>query len=601
VLIVVCAVLLLLTGSAVLERAKPVTVSGAPSLGTVYVTWHVTFAPTAKLEGTGLGAQTTVAPVGKVEALHCTSSAASGPKLVQTTRPLITSPALAVDTKSRVVTCKSALGATAATVKVPRLMLLLGCVSGELLPAVVVTSTVPLAGAANVAWQRTPCLPTAGSAAQTGVMPLGKPPKTHVGDTAVPGPVFWQLPVTVTACPGAALAGTVVVDVMSTAKGAATVAVKRASLFFKSGSDEDVPAVPTMFTLPLAGAVYDTLHTMAAPSAKPATGEGGVHATLEPAGKPVNAQVASAATLGPWLVHVSVPVALLPASGLASNPLKPTAISATGLMVMRLLSTLLLGLVSTVPLPAVVMMFRLPLAGAAKLALQLTLWFLASGSGTGLGVQLCTAPLGKPPSTQVGATAASGPKFKQTPSTVMACPAAALLGAVVVAFMSTKGVDVSVVMVARAVLLPSLASGVLEPATPVSVMASVRGAVLLTSQVIASFTANSSGAGLGVHVKRVPTGGLSSRHVGAPAGLGPLLVQVSVVLMGAPGAGSSGTFENTATISASPLTSIDLVSALLAGLASGVREPAMVVMVKRPSLGAVKVDVHVISASTANK
>jgi hypothetical protein len=67
---------------------------------------------------------------------------------------------------------------------------------------------------------------------------------------------------------------------------------------------------------------------MAEPTAKLATGVDGVQVTVAPGGKPLTAQVALAATLGPLLVQVTVPLAVLPAAGLAGKPATAAAMSA---------------------------------------------------------------------------------------------------------------------------------------------------------------------------------------------------------------------------------------------------------------------------------
>jgi hypothetical protein len=175
---------------------------------------------------------------------------------------------------------------------------------------------------------------------------------------------------------------------------------------------------------------------MLAPTAKLAAGLVGVQVTVAPAGSPVGTQLALAAVLGPLLVQVTVPVTVLPALALAGKPLTAAAMSACGVIGSDLVSVLLLLFGSAVVLPAVVVMFSGPLAGAVNVLVQVMLAPTASGSGTGFGVQLCVAPAGRPVNTQVGAAAALGPALVQVPLTVTLCPASALAGTVVTAPMS---------------------------------------------------------------------------------------------------------------------------------------------------------------------
>jgi hypothetical protein len=90
----------------------------------------------------------------------------------------------------------------------------------------------------------------------------------------------------------------------------------------------------------------------------------GVHVTVAPAGKPLGTQLALAAGLGPLLVQVTVPVAVLPATGLLGKPLTAATISACGVMGVLWLAVLLAGVGSAVLLPAVPVTVTAPVAGA---------------------------------------------------------------------------------------------------------------------------------------------------------------------------------------------------------------------------------------------
>jgi hypothetical protein len=91
-----------------------------------------------------------------------------------------------------------------------------------------------------------------------------------------------------------------------------------------------------------------------------------------------------------------------------------------------------------------------------------------------LGVHVCGVPGGKPDSAQVGAAAGLGPALVQVPLTFTAWPALTVAGTVVLACMSARG---ETEVPACALLLPVLGSVVLEPATPVMVMAPSAGTV----------------------------------------------------------------------------------------------------------------------------
>jgi hypothetical protein len=175
---------------------------------------------------------------------------------------------------------------------------------------------------------------------------------------------------------------------------------------------------------------------MLLPRPKLAAGLAGLQLTVAPAGKPPGTQVALAATLGPLLVQVSVPVTVLPALALAGKPLVDAAMSACGVTVTGFVSVLLPVLGSAVVLPAVVVMLRDPLAGAVNVLLQVMTPPNAKLAGSGEGVQVCVAPGGKPLKAQLGDAAALGPALVHVPLTVTGCPAVALAGTVVTATMS---------------------------------------------------------------------------------------------------------------------------------------------------------------------
>jgi hypothetical protein len=158
--------------------------------------------------------------------------------------------------------------------------------------------------------------------------------------------------------------------------------------------------------------------------------------TLAPAGKPGMVQFAAVALLCPLLTQVMVPVTVCPALTLVGKVLPVTAISACATMSSGLVSTLLPGTESVVADPAVVVIFKVPGAGAVKVLLQTMLAPTANGSGAGLGTQLWVAPTGSPLNAQVGLAAELGPALRHVPETVTLVPSLALGGTLVVARMS---------------------------------------------------------------------------------------------------------------------------------------------------------------------
>jgi hypothetical protein len=213
---------------------------------------------------------------------------------------------------------------------------------------------------------------------------------------------------------------------------------------------------------------------MVAPTPNAATGGVGEHTTVAPGGKPPTVQVAFAATLGPLLKHVIVPVTVLPAGGLVGNPVIAACMSARGAIVIGALTTLLAGVGSAVFDVAVVEILSGPAPGAMNVDTHSMMPFSGNGSGTGLGVQVCTAPGGNPDNAQLAPTAPLGPAFVQVPLTVMFSPALAVAGALIAATISARG---DTVVAACAVLLPAVGSGFAEPATPVMVIAPSAGTV----------------------------------------------------------------------------------------------------------------------------
>lgn len=214
---------------------------------------------------------------------------------------------------------------------------------------------------------------------------------------------------------------------------------------------------------------------MAEPTPRNETGLDGLHITVAPAGAPVARHVASAATLGPLLTQVTVPLTVLPAGGLAGKPLIVACISACAVTAIGLVSTLLAGTPSAVSDPAVVVMFSGPLAGAVKVEVQVITPFKGRGLGVGAGVQLVLAPGGRPESVQAGSVASIGPLLVHVPDTVTDWPAATAAGTVVAAAISASG---AVLVLACARLLLGVGSGVEELATPVMVTGRALGGPL---------------------------------------------------------------------------------------------------------------------------
>jgi hypothetical protein len=275
----------------------------------------------------------------------------------------------------------------------------------------------------------------------------------------------------------------------------------------------------------------------------------GTQLTTAPGGVLVAVQVGAAAGLGPLLVQTIVPVTLLPAIGFAGKPLSTTAMSASAVGETLRVCVLLALFGSAVVVPALVVTLSAPLAGAGKVDVQVIASPTSSGFGTGLGVQLCVAPAGRPLSVQVGAAALLGPLLVQVPLTVTGWPATVLAGTVVAATMSACGTTVSVVL---AGLFAGTGSGVVVPAVPVIVTVPLGGAVKLTLHVRLWPTASDAGVGVGVQVTVAPAGNaaVGTLQVGATAGSGQRLVQVTVPVTVLPAGGVAGNPAITAAMSA---------------------------------------------------
>jgi hypothetical protein len=218
------------------------------------------------------------------------------------------------------------------------------------------------------------------------------------------------------------------------------------------------------------------VQVMAAPTAK-GFGTGlGVQLTVATAGSAATTHCALGAGLGPLLVQLAVPLAVLPAGGLGGKPLTAAAMSARGTTGSASVSVLLPGVGSAVLEPALVLMFKLPptpkAAGAVKVLVQAML--PPTGKGSGAGVQLCVAPAGKPLKAQVGAAAGLGPAFTQLPLTVTDRPALTEGGTVVVACMSACN---NTVWLTVRLLLPATGSAVLLAAVPTTTRVPVAGTV----------------------------------------------------------------------------------------------------------------------------
>ncbi len=104
-----------------------------------------------------------------------------------------------------------------------------------------------------------------------------------------------------TVLPATALAGKLALAARSALALIAVVAL--AVLFALFGSAVLLAAVTVAMTLPLAGAVYDTVHARLLPLASVAADDAGTHAVLAPTGRPAIVQVTLLALLGPLLMQ----------------------------------------------------------------------------------------------------------------------------------------------------------------------------------------------------------------------------------------------------------------------------------------------------------
>lgn len=211
---------------------------------------------------------------------------------------------------------------------------------------------------------------------------------------------------------------------------------------------------------------------MLLPTPRLLAGLAGLQVTLAPAGRPPGTQLALAAMLGPLLVQVTVPVTVLSDDGLLGKPPTAATMSACGTIVIGMVSTLLAGVGSAVVLPAVVVMLKEPLAGAIKVLVQVMALPAARLRGSGLGLQLCVAPAGRPLIAQLGLVAALKPVLAQLPDTVTLSPAFTLAGTVVAATMSAWG---ATLVETCTLLLAVSGSAMLLPAVPVMVMPPLPG------------------------------------------------------------------------------------------------------------------------------
>jgi hypothetical protein len=122
------------------------------------------------------------------------------------------------------------------------------------------------------------------------------------------------------------------------------------------------PAVVVILSEPLAGAVKVLVHVIAALKAKGLGTGAGVQDCVAPAGKPLKAQLAAAALLGPKLVHTPLTVTLCPAKADAGTVVT-ARMSACGTTLKPTCWLLLSGNGSAVVEAAVPVMVALPVSG----------------------------------------------------------------------------------------------------------------------------------------------------------------------------------------------------------------------------------------------
>jgi hypothetical protein len=106
---------------------------------------------------------------------------------------------------------------------------------------------------------------------------------------------------------------------------------------------------------------------------------------------------------------------------------------------------------------------------------------------------------------------------------------------------------------------------------------------------------------LGVQFTVTPAAGIAlTKQVALAAGLGPLLAQVTVPVTKSPALAKLGKPDTAACISDCGVIASGSVSTLLLGFGSAVLDPVVVVMLRAPTAGALKVDVQVIDCPTPN-
>jgi hypothetical protein len=187
----------------------------------------------------------------------------------------------------------------------------------------------------------------------------------------------------------------------------------------------------------------------------------------------------------------------------------------------------------------------------------------------------------------------------QTPVTVTGWPGVTTGGTLVLADMSARGATLTVVL---AVLFGVTGSVALVPLVAVTVTVPLGGAVKLTAQLMAEPTASGSDTGFGVQFTVAPDGrpAVGTVQVGAVAGLGPLLVQVTAPLTALPGSGLVGKAVIATAMSAWTATLIGVLAGLFVATGSGVLLAAVAEIVTEPLAGAVKLTAQLIDAPTAS-
>ena len=259
---------------------------------------------------------------------------------------------------------------------------------------------------------------------------------------------------------------------------------------------------------------------------------------------------------------------------------------------------LLLPTGSAVLEPAVAATVTVPLAGAMKLTSQRITAATARLVCGGAGTQTTLAPGGKPETAHVALAAALGPLLVQLIVPVTVLPAGAFAGRPeIVTAISACGV-IAIGFVST--LLPGLLSCVKLPATVLTVMVPLSGAInvdvhVITSVVAGGVTPSVAGAGLGVQVCVAPAGNPTNAQLGVVATLGPLLIQVPLTVTDCPASAVAGAVV-WACISAIGTMPTDCCVVLLAGVGSSMVLAAVPVMVTlgTPLAGAVKLTLQTI-------